>query len=76
MTPATTSLLIAFLESLPSLIQTGAEVIGLIKSTVNAVRTMIAEERDPTPAEWNALHAEIAALSPGRPSPFPQYPST
>lgn len=73
MTPATTTLLIAFLESLPALIQSGAEVVSLITGTVNSVKTMIAENRDPTPAEWNALHAKIAALSPGRHSPFPQW---
>jgi hypothetical protein len=71
MTPATTTLLISFLESLPGLIQSGVEVVSLVTGTVKSVKTMIAENRDPTPAEWNALHAKIAALSPGRPSPFP-----
>jgi len=73
MTPATTNLLIAFLESLPALIQSGAEVVSLITGTVSSVKTMIAENRDPTADEWNALHASIAALSPGSPSPFPVH---
>lgn len=75
MTPATTKLLLAFLESLPALIQSGVEVVSLIAGTVNSVKAMIAENRDPTPDEWNTLHAKIAALSPSRPSPFPQHPS-
>ncbi len=53
-----------------------AEVVSLINSTVISVKTMIAEARDPTAAEWNALYAQIAALSPGQPSPFPQYPAS
>ncbi|MGQ0742584.1 MAG: hypothetical protein ACT4OG_09900 [Alphaproteobacteria bacterium] len=73
MTPATSALLVSFLEALPGLIQAGVEVVTLITSTVAQVKSMIAENRDPTPAEWDALHAKIAALSPGRPSPFPQY---
>jgi hypothetical protein len=76
MTPAATTLLVSFLESLPGLIQDGVEVVGLIKSTASSVKTMIAESRDPTADEWNALHAKIAALSPGRSSPFPQYPTS
>lgn len=75
MTPAATTLLISFLESLPALIQDGVEVVSLITGTVNSVKQMIAEGRDPTSDEWNALHAKIAALSSGRTSPFPQYPS-
>jgi hypothetical protein len=64
-------LLISFLEVLPGLIQAGVEVVTLITSTVAQVKTMIAENRDPTAEEWDALHAKIAALSPNRPSPFP-----
>ena len=73
---AASDLLIAFLESLPGLIQDGVEVVTLINQTVISVKTMIAESRDPTPDEWNALHAQIAALSPGRPTPFPAYPAS
>lgn len=49
------------LTMLPSLMQAGMEVMTLIQNTTTALRAMQAEGRDPTDAEWAALHAASEA---------------
>lgn len=44
------------LTLLPRLIQAGAEVVALIQSITATLHAMHAEGRDPTEAEWAALH--------------------
>lgn len=50
------------LQLLPSLIQAGIDVVGLINSTNSVISAAQAAGRDPTDAEWNALDAQISAL--------------
>ena len=50
------------LQILPSLISTGRSVLSLVEQTNSALDKMQSEKRDPTPAEWEALNATIAAL--------------
>lgn len=50
------------LELLPSLIQAGINVVGLIESTSATIKLAQSENRDPTDAEWAALDAQISAL--------------
>lgn len=49
------------LGSLPGLIAGGIEVVGLIERGNASLKTFAEEKRDPTPAEWDELNAEIAA---------------
>ena len=55
--PAALPYILQFLNMLPQLIATGQNVMGLVNSTTTAVQNMIAEKRDPTQAEWDALNA-------------------
>lgn len=57
-----TALAIVVLENLPALIQASAEVLALINTTVTALKQMQDEKRDPTGAEWDAVHSVIATL--------------
>lgn len=50
------------LQLLPSLIQAGIDVIGLVNSTTAVITKAQAENRDPTDQEWNALDSQISAL--------------
>jgi hypothetical protein len=50
------------LQMIPTLIATGQSVVGLINQSSAAIQNMIAEHRDPTPAEWDALNQTITAL--------------
>jgi hypothetical protein len=56
------ALAITVLENLPALITASEEVIALISSTVTSLRQMQAEKRDPTDAEWAAVHSVIDIL--------------
>ena len=56
------ALAIQALEVLPTLISASAEALGFINSTTTALRTMQAQNRDPTDAEWAELNAQIATL--------------
>lgn len=50
------------LNTLPSLIAAGQNVVGLIQHANAAIEKMQIEKRDPSPAEWGALNQTIAAL--------------
>ena len=53
---------LSLLTELPGLIASGKQVIDLINQSADAMRKMQAENRPPTPAEWDALNARIKAL--------------
>lgn len=55
-------LAIEVLTALPSLVTAGEEALALMNSTTASLRAMQAENRDPTDAEWDAVHAVIATL--------------
>lgn len=50
------------LAVLPQLIAAGRSVASIVQDANTALAAMQAENRDPTPAEWDALNAQIAAL--------------
>ena len=50
------------LGALPALIAAGGDVLGLITRGRSALANMKAEARGPTPAEWDALDADIDGL--------------
>jgi len=50
------------LGMLPSLLAAGKNVADLVQSGNAALKAMADENRDPTPAEWDALNAKIKAL--------------
>ncbi|MCC2632126.1 MAG: hypothetical protein K0S48_12 [Ramlibacter sp.] len=50
------------MTALPQLIQAGVEVTKMVTSASEALQRMEAEGRDPTPAEWATLNAEITRL--------------
>ena len=50
------------LQTIPSLITAGAQVGGLVNSTNEALARMHAENRGPTPAEWDAMNGVISEL--------------
>lgn len=56
------TLAITALETLPTLISASEQVLALISSTTSALKAMQAENRDPTDAEWQAMHDQIAAI--------------
>ena len=51
------------MTQLPSLIKDGSEAIQLIESTLGTVRAAQAQGRDPTQAEWDAIHSMIEGLT-------------
>jgi hypothetical protein len=50
------------LTTLPSLIAAGAQVGGLIQTTNDSIARMQAENRGPTPQEWDAINGMISEL--------------
>jgi len=50
------------LNVLPALITAGRDVSTLVTQGQAAIEAMITDKRDPTPAEWDALNAQIKAL--------------
>jgi len=48
--------------TLPELMQAGRDVSGILGSTGEAIKAMVTENRGPSPAEWDAMNAMIAAL--------------
>lgn len=56
------SLALTVLQSLPALIAAGQNVIALINSTSATITKAQAENRDPTPAEWQALDDMLTDL--------------
>lgn len=53
---------IQLLTSLPSLIQAGVDITNLVSDSTEKLKSMQAENRDPTPAEWDELNARIKSL--------------
>jgi len=53
---------LAFLNLLPELVQMTTEVEALWQNTTAALNNMIAQNRDPTDAEWQALNDQINTL--------------
>jgi len=47
---------------LPSLISLGVNIKNFVSDGIAKLSTMQAENRDPTPAEWDELNAAIAVL--------------
>jgi len=56
------SLAISTLSVLPGVIEAGAEVLQLIEGTVASLKIMQSQSRDPSDAEWSAIHMQIDAL--------------
>lgn len=56
-------------SQLPTLVLAGTDIEAFISAQMALVQTMVAENRDPTQAEWDALNtdmaAEMAKLTPG-----------
>jgi len=50
------------IQYLPAAIQGISEAAQLIEWGVERVKTMVAEKRDPSPAEWDELNAKTDAL--------------
>lgn len=53
---------LALLNIAPVLLEAGAAGLETFNRHKDALQTMVNEGRDPTPAEWDALNAEISAL--------------
>lgn len=53
---------IQLLDVIPSLIAAGRDVAALVSDGKAKIEAMQAENRDPTPAEWDSLNAQIKAL--------------
>ena len=60
--PAAAAYALQLLSMLPQLIGAGQSVMSLINQGQTALANMLAEKRDPTPAEWAALDATRDAL--------------
>jgi hypothetical protein len=50
------------LEALPGLLGAGTAVEQLVVGAIGQIKVMQAQGRDPTPTEWAAINAQIAAL--------------
>jgi hypothetical protein len=50
------------LAALPGLIQAGMDAYTFAKESSDKVAAMVAEQRDPTPEEWDQLNAVTASL--------------
>lgn len=53
------TLVITFLETLPRLVSAGIDVFERTKQLVAVLKNLRDENRDPTPEEWDALHATL-----------------
>lgn len=62
MNPAVLIYAIQILNAIPQLIATGQNVMAVVQQHRNAMETMLAEKRDPTQAEWDALNVTIDQL--------------
>lgn len=61
--PASTlQFVLQLLTSLPSLIQSGSDVLSAILKARDSVQGMLDEGRAPTAQEWDELNAEINRL--------------
>lgn len=59
---------IEVLSVLPTLIQAGTDVIGLVTKTNEALKAMQDADRDPTDAEWAELNELVESLRAQRPN--------
>lgn len=57
-----TTFALQLLAILPSLINAGLQVQGIITATNAKLTKMVEEKRDPTEAEWDELNAAIDEL--------------
>lgn len=62
MTPAVALYALQLLQLLPTAIAAGANVMNIINQGQAALQSMIAEKRNPSDAEWDALNAATKAL--------------
>lgn len=62
MTPAVALYALQVLQALPTLIAAGQNIANLVSQSSAALNAMIAEKRNPSDAEWDALNAAIKAL--------------
>ncbi len=53
---------LSLLTEVPTLIAAGKSVVDLVQTGSAALKTMQAENRDPTAQEWSDLNAQIKAL--------------
>lgn len=60
--PTAIAYALQLLSALPSLIQAGRDVTALLSHGQATLTAMQTEGRDPTPAEWEALDAQVKAL--------------
>lgn len=58
----TLTLATTILQALPGLIQAGLDVVALVNSTNGVITKAQAEDRDPTPAEWQVLDDMLSDL--------------
>lgn len=56
------TLAITLLEALPALITASEQVLAMLNATTASLKAMQAENRDPTDAEWQAMHDQIAVI--------------
>ena len=50
----------SLISQLPALVASGTDIIAFVKMQMTGIGSMIAENRDPTQAEWDALNASLA----------------
>ena len=62
MNPAALYYALQVLQAIPTLIAAGQNISGLVSQSTTALNAMIAEKRNPSDAEWDALNAAIKAL--------------
>lgn len=62
MNPLTALYALQLLQALPGLIATGQNVMSIINQGTTALQNMVAEKRNPSEAEWDALNAVTAEL--------------
>ena len=62
MNPLTALYALQLLQALPGLIATGQNVMSIINQGTTALQNMVAEKRNPSDAEWDALNAVTAEL--------------
>ena len=62
MNPLTALYALQLLQALPGLIATGLNVMSIINQGTTALQNMVAEKRNPSEAEWDALNAVTAEL--------------
>jgi hypothetical protein len=62
MNPTAIAYALQLMSALPGLIKAGVDITHTVTASRDKLAQMDAEKRDPTPAEWDALNAEIARL--------------